>query len=141
MNIAVLTDSSPKEAKTIQRLKELGRLGNAGIVQMGEILDKQEADLEDLFTGTVYLKLVNEAYQGVLKGRKITVSELSKGNRLTSRIEEYFTAEGINGGRFNHYAPAGALMRGALGKTALAPSTLDHAEKLMRRINSFLPVD
>lgn len=141
MNIAVLTDSSPKEAKTIQRLKELGRLGNAGIVQMGEILDKQEADLEDLFTGTVYLKLVNEAYQGVLKGRKITVSELSKGNRLTSRIEEYFAAESINGGRFNHYAPAGALMRGALGKTALAPSTLDHAEKLMRRINSFLPVD
>ncbi|WP_217565349.1 hypothetical protein, partial [Micrococcus sp. GbtcB5] len=69
------------------------------------------------------------------------VSELSKGNRLTSRIEEYFAAESINGGRFNHYAPAGALMRGALGKTALAPSTLDHAEKLMRRINSFLPVD
>lgn len=141
MNIAVLTDSSPKEVKTIQRLKELGRLGNTGIVQVGEVLNEQEADLEDLFTDAVYLKLVNDAYQGVLKGRKIAASDLSKGHRLTRRIEEYFAAENINGGRFNHYAPAGALMRGTLGKTPLAASTLDRAEELTRRLNAFLPVD
>ncbi|MGP9684047.1 hypothetical protein, partial [Brachybacterium sp. AOP3-A1-3] len=128
------------EAKTIQRLKELGRLGNTGIVQVGEVLNKQEADLEDLFTGAVYLKLVNESYQGVLKGRKVVASDIPKGDRLTSRVQEYFAAEGINGGQFNHYAPAGALMRGALGKASLATSTLDRAEELMRRLNAFLPV-
>lgn len=141
MNVAVLTDSSPKEAKTIQRLKEMGRLGNTGIVQVGEVLNKQEADLEDLFTDAVYLKLVNDAYQGVLKGRKIAASDLPKGDRLTGRTEEYFAAENINCGRFNHYAPAGALMRGTLGKAPLAASTLDRAEELMRRLNAFLPVD
>lgn len=140
MNVAVLTDSSPKEAKTIQRLKELGRLGNTGIVQVGEVLNKLEADLEDLFTDAVYLKLVNESYQGVLKGRKVVASDIPKGDRLTSRVQEYFAAEGINGGQFNHYAPAGALMRGALGKASLATSTLDRAEELMRRLNAFLPV-
>jgi len=61
-------------------------------------------------------------------------------DRLTSRVQEYFAAEGINGGQFNHYAPAGALMRGALGKASLATSTLDRAEELMRRLNAFLPV-
>lgn len=141
MNVAVLTDSSAKEATTIQRLREVGRLGSTGLVQVGEVLKKEEADLEDLFTDALYLKLVNSAYAGALKGKSISATDLPKGERLTRRVEEYFAAEDINNGRFNHYAPAGALMRGALGKTTLAASTLDRAEDLMLRLNALLPND
>lgn len=141
MNVAVLTDSSAKDVTTVQRLKEAGRLGSGGLVQVGEVLNTGEADLEDLFTDAYYLKLVNSAYAGALKGKTVKASDLPKGDRLTQRLEAYFACNSINNGRFNHFAPAGALLRGEGRRSQPASSTLDRAEDLMKRINAFLPTE
>jgi hypothetical protein len=142
MNVAVLTDSSPKDAQTVQRLKEAGRLGSGGLVQVGDVLGKEEADLEDLFTDSFYLSLVSEAYKGQLKGKELKASELPPGPRITKRVEEAFAGRGINNGRLNHFSPAGALMRKPDSFSGrMANSTLDKAEDLFGRINRFLTAE
>lgn len=141
MNVAVLTDSSSKDVQTVQRLKESGRLNSGGLVQVGDVLGRSEVDLEDVFTDAFYLKLVNSAYAGALKGHEIKAGDLPKGDRLARRVEEHFASAGINDGRFNHFSPAGALMRGAAGKAKPAALTLDQAEQLMRRVNALLTDD
>lgn len=138
LNVVVLTDSSPKDAASIQRLREAGRLGDGGIVQIGDILGRTEADVEDLFEPRFYLELVNSAYQGLLNGNGLTVDELQEDSRLVRRVERAFEAREINKGRINHFAPARALLQGQ--KTAakkLPKQTLDRAEKLFEAINTF----
>ncbi|CAB0991253.1 hypothetical protein FRC0535_00018 [Corynebacterium diphtheriae] len=139
MNVAVLTDSSVKEEKTLRRLKEAGRLGSSTVIEIGTILNRTEADLEDLFTPAQYLKMVNAAYQGALQRNSITVGDLPPGDRLVARVESYFTKEAVNGGKFSHFAPAGALMRGEIRQSKLAEITLGAAEELMKQLNSLLP--
>lgn len=138
MNVAVLTDSSAKEEKTLQRLKEAGRLGNSAVIEIGAILKRAEADLEDLFTPAQYLKMVNAAYKGALQPNSINAGDLPSGERLVERVESYFFENGVNGGKFNHFAPAGALMRGEIRSSKLAESTLGPAEALMKHLNSIL---
>lgn len=140
MNVAVLTDSSPKDAETVTRLKELGRLGNGGLVQVGDVLGKTEVDLEDIFTDAFYVGLVKDAYAGALKGVPFTASDLPPGDRLTKRVEHFFSDKGINNGRYSHFAPAAALMRKNDSFTLTVPKgTLDKASELFIRINAFLP--
>lgn len=138
MNVAVLTDSSAKEKNTLRRLKEAGRVGSSTVIEIGAILNRAEADLEDLFTPSQYLKMVNAAYQGALARYSIKAGDLPPGDRLVERVESYFAKERVNDGKFNHFAPAGALMRGEVRKAKLPESTLRPAEELMKKLNSLL---
>lgn len=142
MNVAVLTDSSSGDTAVVRRLKEVGRLGSGGLVQIGDVTGSQEADLEDLFTDDFYLDLVNDAYQGALGGKVLKTIDLPSGPRIVKRVGEYFKSEGINGGRLSHFAAASALLRKPSAFTStLAAGTMDVAEDLFSRINAFLPQD
>ena len=112
INVAVLTDSSDADAATIARLRQLGRLGYGGVVRIGDALGRTEADIEDLLGTDFYLALVNKAYAGELHGKSITSADLPSGDRLLKRVQTYFTQTGTNKGNFNHFAPAGVLLRG-----------------------------
>lgn len=140
MNVVVLTDSSARDSATVSQLRDLGRLGNGGLVRIGDILSAPEADLEDIFTEGFYLGLVNDAYTGALKGATLKANDLPLGDRLTKRVEQLFASRGINNGRLNHFAPAAALMRRKDAFTLTVPkTTLDKADELFTRINTFLP--
>lgn len=139
VRLAVLADSSPKDAATVTRLKELGRLDSGGLVQVGDVLSKSEADLEDLFMDAFYLGLVNDAYAGALKGKTLKPNDLPAGDQLTKRVEQVFANQGIDNGRLNHFAPTAALMRRQDAFTLPAPqTTLDKAAELFARINAFM---
>lgn len=139
MNVTVLTDSSRRDEKILTKLRKTGRLSNnSSLIQIGEVLRKDEADLEDLFTDSFYLTLVNEAYAGALGGKSINVSELSSKDRLTSRVEAYFIEHNINGRRFNHFAPANVLMKRLVEPPDLDDSTLNYAEELFKKINEHI---
>lgn len=139
MTIAVLTDSATDNSHVITELKKSGKLYEARIVQIGDVLNRDEADIEDLLDPSFYLDLVNEAYQGVLKGQSLSEDELPEGERIVKRVEDFFKKRGLNNGRINHYAPAGVLNRHAnelwkeQTKLFLGP-----AEELIKRINGFL---
>ncbi|WP_291380179.1 AAA family ATPase [Demequina sp.] len=137
-DVAVLADSSSSDLSIISKLKQLGRLGNGGLVLMGEVLGRDEADLEDILTDAYYVSLVSDAYAGALAGEKLTAADLPEGPRIVKRVEEVFVARGINGGSLNHFAPARELMNRVGKKSEGVPkSTLEHAEILFGKINSF----
>lgn len=139
LNTVVLVDSSTTEIAPIERLREAGRLGAGGLVQIGDVLDQPDADVEDLFEPGFFVELVNDAYQGLLAGKKLTVKELPADSRLIRRVERTFEARGLNRGRINHFSPAAALSRNQ-GKLVpkLPDKTLDRAERLFSEINSLL---
>lgn len=142
ITVAVLTDSSKDNGTTIRKLREAGKLYAAGIVQVGDALGRDEADVEDLFEPQFYIDLVNDAYQGALKGQPLTTAELAAGGRLVVRVENALAARGAGISRLNHYSPAGALLRRkATGSRKLPAAVLDRAEQLFAQVNRLLDVD
>lgn len=139
LNTIVLVDSSGQDRATFDRLREAGRLGDGGIVQISDVLDGNIGDIEDLFEASFYLELVNDAYQGMLKSKKLTLKELPADARLVRRVERAFEARGLNQGRMNHFSPASALARGQAKYAEKIPAaTLDRAERLFEKINELV---
>lgn len=142
LNTVVLVDSSSTDVAPIARLREAGRLGTGGLVQIGDTIDEPDADIEDLFEPGFYVDIVNDAYQGLLSGSKLLVKDLPDDKRLVRRVERAFAEKGINNGRLNHYSPAAALNKGqAKYVPKLSEKTLARAEKLFEAINAHVKAD
>ncbi|OKX81675.1 ATP-dependent nuclease [Corynebacterium glutamicum] len=139
IKVAVLTDSSEKNGSEMVKLRQTGKVFDGGLIGIGEILDSKEADTEDLFSPSFYLALVNQAYAGALKNRKLLVRELPQSERLVKRVTELFRSEGINNGKLNHYAPAGVLLRPGARLPKIDAKTLQRSNSLFSRINALLP--
>lgn len=137
LNTVVLADSSSTDGAPVERLREAGRLGAGGLVEISEITGSSPADIEDLFEPAFYLRLVNVAYAGELHGAALTLEELPADKRLVRRVERAFHARGINGGRLNHLSPARALTRDPLLSEQIDATTLEQAERLFNAINAF----
>jgi AAA domain, putative AbiEii toxin, Type IV TA system len=137
LNIAVIADSSLTDAEAIRKLQAAGRLADAGVITMGDIVNREEADIEDLLEPSAYLKLVNAAYAEALGGAGLKVGDLPAGDRIVQRVAEVFADRGINGGRLNHYTVAKQLLKRA-DKPDFSASTLDRAAVLIARINARL---
>lgn len=137
LNTVVLVDSSGGDKATFDRLRQAGRLNGGGLVQIADVLSGEKADIEDLFEPGFFVELVNDAYQGLLKAKKLTVKELPDDARLIRRVERAFEARGLNEGRINHFSPAAALTRGQATYIDKIPAvTLDRAEELFKLINA-----
>lgn len=91
--------------------------------------DQKMADIEDLFSKGDYVSLYNKAF-----GAKIKVADLSGSDPIVRQIARH---EGVD--RFNHDAPANALLRSkenVLSK--LSEETLAAFEGLFKRVNGTL---
>lgn len=137
MTVAVLVDSSVKNNKTIGNLKKNGKLYDAGIVQVGDALGIEEADIEDLLPEKLYVDLVNEAYRGELVNNLLKLDELPDGSRIVKRVEDAFVQRNVSNGHLNHYAPASALLR-MKSTIELSERELSAVENLIQRINELL---
>lgn len=139
LNTVVLVDSSSTDLAPINRLREAGKLGTGGLVQIGAIIGQADADIEDLFEPEFYVDLVNDAYQGLLSGNILSVGELPPDKRLVRRVERAFAERKLNHGRINHFSPASALARNqAKYVPKISDEVLEQAEKLFAEINSFV---
>lgn len=136
---AVLVDSSAANGAEMARLRTTGKVFEGGLVAVGDVVGRDEADTEDLFSASFYLSLVNLAFAGALQSRKLTVKELPNGDRIVKRVAALFEAEGINGGKLKHFSPAGVLLRTEAKLPKLDAKTLQRAADLFGRINSLLP--
>ncbi len=112
LNIAVLRDFANNEKQRVDALVKSGFLKNEKLVLLSEFNGGKDADIEDLFGEDFYVKLVNQAYEGVLK-KPIKVGELPAGNRIVKRMEQHINEHELLGAgrRFNHYKPAVFLQR------------------------------
>lgn len=138
IRVAVLTDSSVNDTTIIRRLRETGRVFNAGLISIGTVLDRTEADIEDLFSTEYYLALVNRAFAGALKGYKIKSDDLPEDSRIVNRVSKYFADHNINNGHLNHYSPAAELLRSEQNLPDLDSKTIDRVTTLLNEINSVL---
>ncbi|MFE4542296.1 ATP-dependent endonuclease [Arthrobacter sp. NPDC056727] len=137
LNIAVLADASLNDQESVQKLRAAGKLAQAGVILISDVVGRDEADVEDLLDAAFYLRLVNGAYSGQLGGQSLKVSDLPKGDRITHRVAAVLKERKINNGRLNHYTPAKYLLQ-KQGSFKVSTTSLDRAELLFKRINSFL---
>lgn len=140
LNMAVLVDSSTKDAEAVERLQKADKLKKGALIHMSDITGEPECDIEDLFDPAFYLDLVNRAYAKELDGTPLTLADLPrKAGRITKKINAAFAKRKIAGGVLNHYRPALVLLR---NHADLVP-TIDDATRgrfssLAERVNRVL---
>lgn len=138
INLMVLVDSASDDQR-LNKLKESKAISTKNIIGVGEIVGKDDADIEDIFDPEFYLDLVSQTYKEELPD-KLTLKNLPNGNpRIARRLEEYFKNEEINEGRFRHNDPANYLVRENVKLlSAIDKGTLGRANILFDRINARL---
>jgi predicted ATP-dependent endonuclease of OLD family len=129
LDVTVVVDSRKEGHQKLAALANAGFLGDKRIITIGEITNSNTADIEDLFTLGDYLKLYNAAF-----GKKLKVADLRNSDPVVRQIARF---EGVH--RFNHNAPADALLRDrAKFAASLSEDSLSNFEKLFVRINETL---
>jgi len=129
LNVTVLIDSSSKGTQRLTDMIATGLLEESRLIPIGEILERKNADIEDLFSTKEYLDLYNRTF-----GTKITEGDLGQGDRIIRRI-----AENV-GSDFDHGRPAEILLRSRADLLPkLSDETLSRFETLIGRINKTLP--
>jgi hypothetical protein len=128
LSIAVLMDVAGGGNQRIAQLASRGLLDKSRLVYLTEITGTSEADIEDLFTVSWYLKLLAASKVG-----KFTKTQLNRGGRIIKQVEA------VHGGRFDHYQPANHLMRspGTL-LDQIDENTRTRFEALFKRLNGLL---
>ncbi len=102
LNIAVLIDYQKKDQQNMENLYKRKLIRKKNVFTYAEYVERNEADIEDMFDLAFYLKLVDEAF-----GASIDDSSLPQGPRIVRHLERYLTNNPLpNGAHFNHYRPA-----------------------------------
>ena len=93
------------------------------------LTDYPNADLEDLFTKSDYLKLFNSAFN---EFSEIKTSDLNSNiKQIIIQINKHIKKD-----RFNHYRPANELVKLAVSKEYFTSETLDNFENVFKEMNS-----
>jgi predicted ATPase len=111
LNVAVLMDVAANEQQRVRELQANGHLAKNALVEVGQFVGRNDADIEDLFDAAFYLKLVNGAYAKELPGGLALADLVDQNPRIVRRIGTYFKANSTGTGRFSHYRPAAYLQR------------------------------
>lgn len=129
LDVTVLLDSRKEGNQRLAKLAKDGYLDEHRIIFIGEILDRNSADIEDLFEESEYLALYNKAFGKTVKG-----SDLKGRDPIVARLARN---EGVD--RFDHGRPADVLLRDRDAiLSRLSDATLQRFETLCGRINGTL---
>jgi hypothetical protein len=105
LNIAVLIDTQKKDQQKIANLYKDKLLKKKQVLTFAEFTKTAEADIEDMFDIGFYLELVNSEFKGQLAS-PVTEAALPQHPRIVERLAQYFEANPLKSGTFNHYRPA-----------------------------------
>lgn len=123
--VTVLLDSGTEGSGRVEAAIKANRIDGQRVVFVGEVLQQQHSDIEDLFTPGDYLGLYNAAF-----GKRHKVGDLpNHADRIIKRLESL-------DGKFDHWRPAEALLRDPAAVGGLSATTLDNFERLAKRINA-----
>lgn len=129
LDVTVLVDAQKKGHQRLAHLADRGILQKNRLVTVGGVLDRREADIEDLFTEGDYLALYNRAF-----GKNVTSSDLKGGDPIVRRLARHEKVD-----RFDHGVPADDLLR---HRDEILPdlsdNTLNRFEALFEKINNTL---
>ncbi|MBN6150157.1 AAA family ATPase [Xanthomonas sp. AmX2] len=144
LNIAALSDQAAGDRKKIEDLKRAQILKSGQFYTVADLLDRPEADIEDLFDPEVFATVLNDTY-GLEGELRLDPPKLEAAapdtTRLVKRAENAFKLMPPEVAEFDHFAPAAWLLRNPKvldGKSAPVTRTLDRAEKVFKVFNDLL---
>ena len=108
LNVAVLTDFAKTDQRKIDALIKNQIMQGDHVLTFAGLLNRDEADLEDVFDPRLYLHAVNEAYK--LKGSNaLTLKKLDMAtpptSRLVKKVEALFKLLPAEIPEFDHFTP------------------------------------
>lgn len=128
LNLAVVMDAAAGGSQRVNSLVNEKIISVKALIPLTDITGTTEADIEDLFEPSFYLKLLKGSGVATLK-----VSDLSGKDRLVQRVERALGRE------FSHYRPARHLLENQASLLgALNDATVDRFEDLFDRVNGLL---
>ncbi|MDQ3630276.1 MAG: AAA family ATPase [Actinomycetota bacterium] len=129
LSLTVLMDGKAGGSQKINDQVRKGVVDAQRVIALAEITDSSQADIEDVFDETFYLKLVRSS-----GAARVAKKDLAAGDRITQRIEAAL------GERYDHYRPARHLLSNTALASELDDETLSRFERLFERLNATLPV-
>ena len=145
LNVAVLSDVAKGDFGKVERLRKSDVLKAGQFYTVADFLDRQEADIEDVFEPALFAALLNIAYSPP-STHEVTVDKLVAADATTTRLlkkaEALFKRMPDGVAEFDHYAAAEALMKNPELLREQSPAvaaTLDRAERIFKTYNGLLP--
>ena len=105
LNIAVLVDIQKKDRPLIEDLYKKKFLKKHKVMTFGDFVNRDEADIEDLFERPFYVELVNCEFGRQLR-KPIAADRLGPQPRTLKAVEAHLVNEPLVSGVFGHYRPA-----------------------------------
>ena len=127
LDVTVLVDAQKKGHQKLSHLAGAGILQKKRILTVGGVLEREEADIEDLFTEEDYVKLYNRTF-----GKSLSPDDLNGEDPIARRLAR---REGKK--RFDHGRPADELLRHRDEiLPELSEETLQQFEALFATVNA-----
>lgn len=106
MTVAALIDYQKKDAQKIENLYKRKLLKKSNVLTYADFTGGAEADVEDMFDISFYLRLVNGEFKANLE-KNVTKASLGKdAARVVVKIETLLSDGRLKNAKFNHYRPA-----------------------------------
>lgn len=144
LNIAVLSDQAAGDKRKIEDLRKSQILKAGQFYTVAELLDRSEADIEDLLAPALFVEVLNATYSLPAK-HSLTVKKLEDADKTTTRLvkkaEAYFKLLPDTISMLDHFAPAAWLVRNSEvldAKTPEVNETLDRVELIFTTFNAML---
>ena len=144
LHVAVLSDEARGAKGKVQKIRESEILQAGHFFTVADLIDADEADIEDLLDREVYAEIVNRSYQ--LSGsNRVSVGRFEQDDstpRQVKKVEAVFRLLPDSIPMFDHYTPAAWLIRNPDvlgGESAAVERTLAVAEQVFERFNGLLP--
>jgi hypothetical protein len=144
LTVAVLSDQAPGDRKKVEEMKRSDVLKAGYFYTMADLLERAEADIEDLFDPDLFATILNGAY-GLEEPHKLTADKLKAADTQTARLvkqaEAAFRVMPDIVAMLDHFTPAAWLIRNPKlldEKSASINATLDRAEKIFALYNKLL---
>ncbi len=132
LDVTVVIDAQRAGHQRLTDMAANGILEQNRIITIGQVLNRQYADVEDLFDPADYLLFFNPTF-----GKKLAPTDLKGTDPITNRLARVL---GID--RYEHGRPADRFLR---RRTEILPglskATLDNFEALFKAVNSTLEDD
>ena len=136
LNVAVLIDYQTSDQQRVQNLYKKKLLEKTHVLTYAEFVSSDEADIEDMFDPSFYLKLVNKEFNS-----SVSLADLPTGPpRVISRLGQYLKTNSLpEGAKFNHYRPA-RYFANNIGPLAeeLSQQELKRFQQVFDKLNALL---
>lgn len=144
LHVAVLSDQAQGDNRKVEEMKRSEVLKAGHFYTMADFLDRPEADIEDIFEPDLFTSILNSTYgladTTVLDAKRLAAANTSTA-RLVKQAEAAFAVMPTTVAEFDHFTPAGWLIRNPKvldAKSASVSGTLDRAQAIFDTYNALL---